>query len=114
MGGIGDVGWPCSAGMGWCGIGGFVRMDRGIDCPCDCEDGDVDLLVPSMAWGVLGEEPWEFCCDVCRGRFGVGALGIAGVTCGEGVPVDDVCLSSWGGSATASGCGAFFAPAMAL
>lgn len=49
MGGIGDDGWPCGADMACCGTGGFVSIERGIDCACDCEEGDVDLLVANVA-----------------------------------------------------------------
>lgn len=95
IGGIGDEGWP-NDGIACCWTDAFVRIDLGIVAFCDCEPGEVDLLVPSVACGVFGEEPceFEFCCDVWRGRFGVGALGTAGVTWGEGNPVDEFCFSS--------------------
>jgi len=94
IGGIGDDGCPCGVPRPCCWIGGFVKIDLGIDWFGSWEVGDVDLLVPRVAWGVFGEEPWEVWCDVWRGRFGVGAFGTAGVTCGDGIPVDEFCFSN--------------------
>ena len=55
-------------------------MDFGTTGTFVCDVGDIELLVPGATCGVFGEEPWEPCCDVWRGRLGVGAFGTAGVT----------------------------------
>jgi hypothetical protein len=94
---IGGIWGPCRLcwlKMDCCELSGFVKMDLGIMEPCICDVGDMDLLVPGATCGVLGEEPCEPCCEVWRGRLGVGALGRAGVTRGDGIPVEEVCFKS--------------------